>query len=345
MKLVISKKAFLSLGAFLFAALFWACSLNIEATNPYPPENPGASTPDTVTTPSPVLPPDTSTLDTLFPPGIQIDPIIVPPETTYVMDTIVIRDTLVIYKDTVYDTLYDTTSYNSFVYRTYYKGTLDTVTEWSELLNCNIGDTAFSCRKSPNFASLMPRCGLTLVATKCCYVEYVPIKLDTNVVYVHVHDTLYKDTFHVQQLVCVNDTTFINYGENRVLDYIPAEKIYVAPNAFDSTEMRSLLDTLDFTGGDDVKIEIKTYSSLQFNGLPLLEQELMPLDTVATALGSELNWKHWPETIEVRESTYYLVNADLESDTTVTWTLKYTHYETERSETDSIQVTSFIKVK
>jgi hypothetical protein len=160
-----------------------------------------------------------------------------------------------------------------------------------------------------------------------------------------VHDTLYKDTFHVQQLVCVNDTTFINYGENRVLDYIPPEKIYVAPNAFDSTEMRSLLDTLDFTGGDDVKIEIKTYSSLQFNGLPLLEQELMPLDTVATALGSELNWKHWPETIEVRESTYYLVNVDLKSDTTVTWTLKYTHYETERSETDSIQVTSFIKVK
>lgn len=343
-KPVVLKKAFLSLGVCLFMALFWACSFNVEATNPFPPENPGASTPDTVKTPSPVLTPDTSTLDTLFPPGIQIDPIIVPPETTYVMDTIVIRDTLVIYKDTVYDTLYDTTSYNSFVYRKYINGTLDTVTGWSKGLDCDIGDTAFSCTEKPNYAGILPMCGLSLVATKCCMVEYE--LLDTNIAYKFVTDTLYKDTFRIQQKVCVNDTTFINYGETRVLDYIPLETIYDASaNAFDSTEMRLLLDTLDFTGGEESEIEIKTRSSLEFNGLPLLVRELMPLDSFTIAIGDELRWKHWPNTIQVDENTYYLANRDLESDTTVTWALKYTHYETGRSETDSILVTSFIKVK
>lgn len=354
MKTGTAKTLFWPLGAFLFVGLFWACSLNIETTNPFPQENPNAANSDTAATPGSVLTPDTSTPDTSVLdslPRILIPRdslIIVPEETTFVKDTIVFRDTLVLYKDTIYDTLYDTTSYNSFVYRKYLGGMLDTVTRWSKLLNCDIGDTAFSCTEKPNYSGKIPMCGLSLVATKCCKVEYELVKLDTNAVYVHVHDTLYKDTFHIQRQVCVNDTTFINYGETRVMDYIPPEEVYIAPaNAFDSTEMRSLLDTLDFSAGEgeEVKYEIKKYSYLQFNGLPLLVQELMPLDTVAIAIGSELQWKHWPDTTWVKERTFYIKNTDLESDTTVTWTLKYTHYETERSETDSIQVTSFIKVK
>lgn len=351
-----AKSIFLPLGAFLLVALFWACSLNIEATNPYPQENPSATTPDSVKTPSLVVTsdtstpgsstPDTSALDTLFPPGIQIDPIIVPPETTYVMDTIVIRDTLVIYKDTVYDTLYDTTSYNSFVYRKNANGKLDTVTGWSRLLNCDIGDTAFSCTRKPNYAGVLPLCGLTMTFTKRDDAEYELVKLDTNVVFVYVHDTLYKDAFHVQLKECVNDTSFINYGESRVMDYIPPERIYIVPaNPFDPTEMRSLLDTLDFSAVDEAKIEIKAYSYLEFDGLPLHAAEWEPLDSFTTAIGSELKWYHWPDSIRIVESIYYISNTDLESDTTVSWTLKYTRYEPERSETDSIQVTSFIKVK
>jgi hypothetical protein len=37
--------------------------------------------------------------------------------------------------------------------------------------------------------------------------------------------------------------------------------------------------------------------------------------------------------------------SKLQSDTTVTWTLGYTHYEKGIEETDSIQVTTFFKVE
>lgn len=349
-----AKSIFLPLEAFLLVALFWACSLNIEATNPYPQENPSATTPDSVKTPSPVVTSDTSTPGSSTPDTSALDKLPsdvdslnkVPQETTFAKDTIVIRDTLVIYKDTIYDTLYDTTSYNSFVYRKNSNGKLDTVTGWSRLLNCDIGDTAFSCTRKPNYAGVLPLCGLTMTFTKRDDAEYELVKLDTNVVYVQVHDTLYKDAFHVQQKECVNDTSFINYGESRVMDYIPPERVYIAPaDPFDSTEMRSLLDTLDFSAGDEAKIEIKAYSYLQFDGLPLRAVEMAPMDTFVTAIGSELKWYHWPDSIRIVESIYYISNTDLESDTTVAWTLKYTRYEPERSETDSIQVTSFIKVK
>ena len=54
------------------------------------------------------------------------------------IDTVIVRDTLVVYKDTVYDTTYSTDSYTSFVYRENRTGELDTVTRKSQFIDCEM---------------------------------------------------------------------------------------------------------------------------------------------------------------------------------------------------------------
>jgi hypothetical protein len=108
--------------------------------------------------------------------------------------------------------------------------------------------------------------------------------------------------------------------------------------------MRAFLDTLDFSNPDNNFIYLAVQSDLKFKGLPVIIRVPAPLDTVATKL--ETDWiKNWPSVNEVNIRTYYLDVIEQLSDTTVTWTLGYTHYEKGIVETDSLQVTTFIKVK
>ena len=255
-------------------------------------------------------------------------------------DTVYWYDTIVVYKDTVYDTLYDTLTYKSFVYRKN-SGALDTV-YGGRAINCDIDeDGRMTCRENNLFVDYIRCCDTYAIDTT--HIRF--FVLDTNRVYVHIQDTVYVDTLRLNKTVFVDDTTRYNYGENRLTDYIPPEYIYVAEYApFDSVQVRNLLDTLDFGESADERA-ITVQSNLEFVGLPAVVYELMPLDTVRMEVLKTRDTM-WPEEKEARTRRYYFDPSDeLTSDTTVTWTLSYTHYEKGVEEADSVQVITYIKLK
>ena len=360
------KKVSLPLVAFFVVTLFWACSFDTEvmdsesrlselpqdsvispveepADNPVDnPENNQVK--DSVD--NPVANPandsqEVNEADVPIDSGKLEDPL--PEPILDLKDTIYRHDTVVVYKDTVYDSLYETRTYKSFVYRKA-SGVLDTVYEKRVAFDCDIDeDGKMVCEEI----------GILAVSDLLCCNTYhsdsIPIHfvsarlLDTNRVYVHFQDTVYVDTLRLTKTVYVHDTIRYNYGENRLTDYIPPEYINVATYApFDSVRIRGLLDTLDF-GGDSEERAIYVQSNWEFVGLPANVYELVPLDTVGRDMASLFN--KWPKDREVRTRKYYFDPSDeLTSDTTVTWTLGYTHYENGIEETDTIQVTTFLKM-
>ena len=344
------KHALFPIGAFLITAFLGACSLNIEVEDPNPhgsSENPAPSTPailpqDSANVPvdNPVDNPANDSLENAE--KLPGDSLVVdgPENPEIAKDTIYLHDTLVVYKDTIYDTLYDTTSYTSFVYRKD-SGMVDTVTMNSKALTCEVNDSSVSCQAERYI----------VWADKCCDIRIDPLdevffEPDENTIFVHVLDTIYIDAWHEEEYVSINDTTFVNYGDKRQTDFIPPEFVYKATKSpFDSTAVRALLDTLDFSGADSIRVSFKVQSKLNFWGLPVTVKIATPTyDVITTKDGAFINY--WPSEEEIRERSYYFDAVGLpSSDTTVTWTLGYTHYEKGIVENDSIQVTTFIKVK
>lgn len=345
------KRALFPIGAFLITAFLGACSLNIEVEDPNPhgsTENPLPNTPailpqDTAKAPAdnPVDNPANDSLEIAeMLPG---DSVVVdgPENPELAKDTIYLHDTLVVYKDTIYDTFYDTTSYTSFVFRND-SGMVDTVTMNSKTLTCDVNDSSVSCQAER----------FIVWTDKCCDIRIDPLdeiffEPDENTIVVHVLDTVYIDAWHEEEYVSINDTTFVNYGDNRQTDFIPSEFVYKATkNPFDSTAMRAFLDTLDFSRSDSTRVSFKVQSKLNFWGLPITVKIATPLYDEITIKQEGFISKYWPSEEEIRERSYYFAADELpSSDTTVTWTLGYTHYEKGIVETDSLQVTTFIKVK
>jgi hypothetical protein len=333
------KRILLPIGAFLITAFLGACSLNIEVEDPNPhgsTENPLPNTPA-------ILPQDTAKAPVDNPVDNPVDDSLVvdgPENPEIAKDTIYLHDTLVVYKDTIYDTLYDTTSYTSFVYRKD-SGMVDTVTMNSKALTCDVNDSSVSCQAERYI----------VWTDKCCITRIEPLdevffEPDENTIFVHVLDTIYIDAWHEEEYVSINDTTFVNYGDNRQTDFIPPEFVYKATKSpFDSTAVRALLDTLDFSRSDSTRVSFKVQSKLNFWGLPVTVKIATPTyDVITTKDGAIITY--WPSEEEIRERSYYFAADELpSSDTTVTWTLGYTHYEKGIVETDSLQVTTFIKVK
>ena len=168
------------------------------------------------------------------------------------------HDTIRIYSDTVFDTLYyDSIHYTSFVYLT--DDGLDTLTDWSENLDCDVHVDTLSCtrrkislcyeivekkfpgalveeeeafvRKISSSDDKLPRW------TRACRVPegYNSCVIGDSVT-VHVGSTLIR----VRHLV-FRDTLFLNYGPDSLSASIPDNR---GP-AFDSLAIRDLLDTID----------------------------------------------------------------------------------------------------
>ena len=363
MKIGFAKTKFFLLNSLFIAAFFWACSESVEATNPLPQEDPIAAS-DTLS-PQPLVPSDTENLvdpsevtkdtaakdsvvkDTVAKETVEKESAVEDTLTkdTVTKDTIFRHDTLIVYKDTIYDTLYDTLEYRSFVYRSIGEK-IDTVIGISAI-ECSVDEEGrLACQKkeaSPIF--------------DCCsqkfdfweFVKYdsanvVVARIDTNTVYIHITDTVYADTLRLNKNIHIYDTLLYNYGDNRLTDYIPPDHIDVASIApFDSSEMRAILDTLDFSNTDEIKIA-GVQSKLTFNGLPVTSKESIDRFPHESAIKLYRIIK-WPEEREVSEMFYTLEPADVTSDTTVTWTLGYTYYEKGIEKNDSIQVTTFLKVE
>lgn len=256
------------------------------------------------------------------------------------IDTVIVRDTLVVYKDTVYDTTYSTDSYTSFVYRENRTGELDTVTRKSQFIDCEFNDEAFSCqwvgRVLVNEYSFYRITDPSLALYPCGQVV-------SALYYDCKTDTVYHDAYHKEVLVATSDTTFLNYGDSRKTDYIPPDYIYMqGDHPFDSTEIRAFFDTLDVRdpelGGKD---HLEVSSELTFKDFPLSVVALRP-----KGIKLDYSLSRWPQTYYAVTIGYNFMNeSKLQSDTTVTWTLGYTHNEKGIKETDSIQVTTFFKVE
>lgn len=247
------------------------------------------------------------------------------------------HDTVTVYRDTVERVIEkEGASYTSFLYSDS-TGAIDTLTKVSVALECDIGETEFSCQEQ-----------LVLVLAPIDGPAYEPLvyqKLVIDTIHCHVTitDTVVKDTFYKESYSYKHDTTFINYGENRLTDYVVPEFVYEpGEHPFDSTEIRDFFDTLDVSdsrmGG---KKRLTVNSELSFRDFPLTVLGVMP---VLDAQYSYKYLKSWPEKWIPLVNTYEFENFNkLVSDTTVTWTLEYTHYERGQEERNSIQVTTFFK--
>lgn len=252
------------------------------------------------------------------------------------------HDTVTIFRDTAERVIEkEGSSYTSFVYRDT-AGAIDTVTKYSSQLKCDVGENDLSCRYSSTDPILIPLEGPLISYDP---MEYEIMVIDTVHCHVTITDTVVKDTFYKDSYSFKHDTTFINYGESRMTDYIPPERVYEPGEfPFDSTELRDFFDTLDVSdsllGG---KAHLEINSDLRFHGFPLTVREWVQVGVIVQD-GKIWNVKIWPEKWGPEEH-YYQIERDstLEADTTVTWTLEYTRYERGQEEKDSIQVTTLFK--
>ena len=234
------------------------------------------------------------------------------------------------------------TSFLSFVYRKD-SGVLDTVTRDSNALKCDMGEESFSCEYFAQYIIDEPFIGPVVYVRDSISLTL----LDTTKVHIYVVDTVYKDTFYRNTYKRINDTTFINYGESRITDYIPPETTYdLGEHPFDSAAIRDFFDTLDVSdsllGG---KNHLEVNSELRFIGFPLSSPLIEAQFPIVEVNVARLGYKAWPTTEKAPKRSYNFSNkfVEFESDTTVTWTLEYTHYERGQEEKDSIQVTTFFK--
>lgn len=246
------------------------------------------------------------------------------------------HDTVTVYRDTVERVIEkEGASYTSFLYSDS-TGAIDTLTKSSAALECDIGETEFSCQEKLVFV-------LAPIDGPAYYEPVVYQVIDTVHCHVTITDTVVKDTFYKKSYSYKYDTTFINYGENRLTDYIVPERVYEPGEyPFDSVAIRDFFDTLDVSdsrmGG---KKRLMVNSELSFRDFPLTVLGVMP---VLDAQYSYKYLKSWPEKWTPLVNTYEFENFnELVSDTTVTWTLGFTRYEGGREELDSIQVTTFFK--
>ena len=251
------------------------------------------------------------------------------------------HDTVTIFRDTAERVIEkEGSSYTSFVYRDT-AGAIDTVTKYSSQLKCDVGENDLSCRYSSTDPILIPIDGPLISYDP---LEYEIFVIDTVHCHVTITDTVVKDTFYKDSYSFKHDTTFINYGESRVTDYIPPERVYELGNhPFDSTEIRDFFDTLDVSdsllGGKD---HLEINSDLRFHGFPLTVREQVQIGVIVK--DKIIPDVKWPEKW-VPQEHYYQIERDntLKADTTVTWTLEYTRYERGQEEKDSIQVTTLFK--
>lgn len=247
------------------------------------------------------------------------------------------HDTVTVYRDTVERVIEkEGASYTSFLYSDS-TGAIDTLTKSSAALECDIGETEFSCQEKLVFV-------LAPIDGPAYYEPVVYQVIDTVHCHVTITDTVVKDTFYKKSYSYKYDTTFINYGENRLTDYIVPERVYEPGEyPFDSVAIRDFFDTLDVSdsrmGG---KKHLMVNSELSFRDFPLTVLGVMPV--INDQVAYKVTGRSWPEKWSPEENTYQFENFnELVSDTTVTWTLGFTRYEGGREELDSIQVTTFFK--
>lgn len=252
-------------------------------------------------------------------------------------DTTYFRDTIYIYKDTVYDTSYLDKTYRSFIYQKP-DNTLDTVTALASNLDCETTGDTFHCRLRDNrcleSAVIYDYNKKTIGPAPAVIICQIGSKCISTI------DTIRVDSsYHKTQIVILDDTLRINYGDGATTKYIPSMQI--PPLNKDS--IRLWLDTLDTRAKD---FNLKTFQSpytLTGKNLPdKIRIEKDDWNTYTTKITNldfcNSSFTDYPPKLDSIPSTVknYL-QEPLPNDTTITWTLIY---EDQNGMKDSMEVTS-----
>ena len=274
-------------------------------------------------------------------------------------DTVFIRDTVIVYGDTVYeDTVVTKHNYIGFKYFDRFLNDYDTlvgirVDERSELADsyhcghrpvyCDLDSTqkTFSCQTGTFCYSVMYSTELSqsrVVAYPNPPIVHVPkghamgSMLCNRSGYKCVHDRVYRDTMYLPPLYKdVYDTTFLNYGRDAWTDYVPA----VNAPLFDTYAFRMALDTLDTQKPIFGMDSLFTGYFITVEGLPewaekghrshcTKQGDKTVCTTAVEAVGSLLG--SYPTVYE--KVPFFLENrleSPLEKDTVITWVLRYNY--------------------
>ncbi len=247
------------------------------------------------------------------------------------------------------DTTYIDTSAYSFIY---YSGkkTLDTVTALAEDISCDIQENIFQCALREIF--------------KRCVIVYSTTNANNTT------DQLLKEVdslVHKEIKLMRIDTTYINYGKKRLIDYIPP---YIEIPEFQLKEFKDAFDTvvIDYDKNNETHFygrgsyfyglyKISDKALPDFAGVSsykgsyiTIDHKDAPKDSVF--LLEELNvssscydttYTKYPLTSKHYQSYIYaFLDEPFEKDSTVTWTA---YYQDLYGVTDSTEVTTFFKMK
>lgn len=251
----------------------------------------------------------------------------------------------------IYDTTYIDTSAYSFIY---YSGkkTIDTLTALADDIACEIQENNFQCtlRKVFEFCAIFYSFSTTNTNTA----TDPPLK-EVNTL---VHEKI--------KLLRI-DTTYINYGKNRLIDYVPP---YIETPEFQINEFKDAFDTVVIDNDTNNKTNFYGRGSYFHGPYKISDNALPNFALVISYKGSyiTINPEEAPEDsvflpedlIELDpcyETTYIkypltpkyyrsyisaILNKPFEKDSTVTWT---TYYQDIYGVMDSIEVTTLFKMK
>jgi hypothetical protein len=282
-------------------------------------------------------------------------------------ETLFIRDTLIRYKDTIYDdTVTKIHNYIGFVYLNRYTSNTDTILKrraeksnesapcGSEPVYCELDSSGtqktFSCEVSGwcyMYETLQSRTVLPDSKNLIYASDYFTYCYQSG--YKCVIDTIYRDAFHTTLRKDVYDTLFLNYGANAWTDYIPAIK---AP-PFDTAAFRNALDTLDTQDEIFGMDTLFTGYNVSINGLPkwvvdepnnhCVKQDSMVVCAIVPYYRIRYLGTYYPSVYE--KKPFYLANwldEPLERDTVITWTLHY-RYRGGGGNKDSLTIQTLFK--
>jgi len=251
----------------------------------------------------------------------------------------------------IYDTTYIDTSAYSFIY---YSGkkTIDTLTALADDIACEIQENNFQCtlRKVFEFCAIFYSFSTTNTNTA----TDPPLK-EVNTL---VHEKI--------KLLRI-DTTYINYGKNRLIDYVPP---YIETPEFQINEFKDAFDTVVIDNDTNNKTNFYGRGSYFHGPYKISDNALPNFALVISYKGSyiTINPEEAPEDsvflpedlIELDpcyETTYIkypltpkyyrsyisaILNKPFEKDSTVTWTA---YYQDIYGVMDSIEVTTLFKMK
>ena len=284
--------------------------------------------------------------------------------------TIFVIDTLIVYKDTVYDDSVITAhSYTSFVYLNRYTGNTDTLLErraekYNESGPC--GDVPVFCNLDSSSTEKTFKCEMSNI----CYMYEVaatqvalPNEKFHDVVltpynyalcqragFKCVTDTVYLDAYHTTLRKDIYDTLFLNYGANAWTNYIPA----VNAPPFDTAAFRNAFDTLDTQNEIFGMDTLFTGYNITMEGLPDWVIDGSKIGTICDVDGvcTTMIWTRYEAEHFVisyptsySEKQFFLKNMlenPLEKDTLITWTLKY-NYGVGQGDNDSLTIQTLFK--